>query len=74
MTPEAIERRRDHRGDGSRVGYVGDVARRLAAGRFDVAHRRIDVGVRMQRVDHHVGAAGRKSARDRARRCCGPRR
>ena len=63
---EALDRRGDHRGDGGGIGHVGDVARR-AAGRRPRSSRTVavDVGVRMQRVDHHVGAAGGERARDR---------
>ena len=66
MRPKRADGRGDHRGDGVGIGDVGNVARRLAAGGFDGANGLVHVGVRMQRVDHHVGAPRGKRARDRA--------
>ena len=62
---EALDGRLHHRGHGVGIGHVGDVAPRAATGGLDIAHRLVHIGVGMQRIDHHVGAAGGERARDR---------
>ena len=62
---EALDGGLHHRGHGVGIGHVGDVAPRAATGGLDIAHRLVHIGVGMQRIDHHVGAAGGERARDR---------
>ena len=63
---ELPERRIDHRRDRRRIGHVGDVRRRFAAGRFDHRHRLFGIGAGRMGVDHHRGARLGERALNRA--------